>query len=363
MMHLAILAEQAPLQGGSEGGSVLDFVIENPFALALTVIFLVALIGAFVAARKRDRCLAKFRKHPVTIEEQTGRRIWGLLKVFSKGLELVYESPFEEPAKNSFLIYAAELGRVLSIRRFVDRLDGEGRRQRDRQTRKMADPPLAARIRRWARNIVNTFRDAIVQAMGMSVQQAAKTSPSPGLKAQGGQVTAIGTMLVGETANAYEPMIEQYIGRPVILELVNPADESKRAVEYHGYLGEYSAQFILLVGVRDRSGEHVPLDGRTSSLLEGTLRVRAEPTVVHVENRSAVPVVVEGVRAGDVCHDIDARVEPGATADVNVPEGARREDAAAVICWERTFDLIVPRAAGVIRHASEPAERADEPRP
>jgi len=360
MIHLAILAEQAaPPQSVSEGSGILDFVLDNPFALALTVVFVVALVGAFVAARKRDRCLKTFRRHPVTVQEQAGRRIWGLLKVFSKGLELVYESPLERPSKNSFLIYEAELGRILSIHRFVDRLDEKARRRRRRQTRRMADPPLRTRVARWARNIVNTFRDAIVSAMGMSLQQAAKTSPSPALKAQGGQVGAVGTMLVGETANAYEPMIEQYIGRPVILEAVNPADESKSVLEYHGYLGEYSARFILLVNVRHRFHETVPL-GATAKFLEGALEVRADKDTVRVRNGSAVQVIVEGVRAGDVCHDIDTRIEPGETGETAVPQEAADADGAAVaVSWQREFDLLVPRSVGVIRHASEPPGHAN----
>jgi len=359
MTHLVILAEQAPPQGGSEGEGLLDFVIANPFALALTVVFLVALIGAFVAARKRDRCLRKFKSHHVTLVEQAGRRIWGLLKVFSKGLELVYESPLEEPSKNSFLIYETELARILSICRFVDRLDEKGCRRRERQARKLADPPLPTRIARWARNIVNTFRDAIVSAMGMSVQQAAKTSPNPALKAQGGQINAIGSMLVGETANAYEPMIEQYIGRPVILEVANPADESGHITEYHGYLGEYSAQFVLLVNVRDRFHETVPL-GEAGTFLEGALAIQTDRDTVRVENGSAIQVVVEGIRAGDVCHDTDTRIEPGERGEVAVPaEVAGAEGAVVAVSWEREFDLIVPRSVGVIRHASETPAGSD----
>jgi len=374
-MRLLVMlaAEPGPVkEAEKEVGGVVEFILENPFALALTVVFVVALVGAFVAARKRDRCLKTFRRHPVTVQEQAGRRIWGLLKVFSKGLELVYESPplravwLDRPVhtdpsgtKNSFLIYEAELGRILSIHRFVDRLDEKARRRRRRQTRRMADPPLGTRVARWARNIVNTFRDAIVSAMGMSLQQAAKTSPSPVLKTQGGQVGAIGTMLVGETANAYEPMIEQYIGRPVILEAVNPADESKSVVEYHGYLGEYSARFILLVNVRHRFHETVPL-GATAKFLEGALEVRTDKDTVRVRNGSAVQVIVEGVRAGDVCHDIDTRIEPGETGETAVPHEAADADGAAVaVSWQREFDLLVPRSVGVIRHASETPRGGD----
>ncbi|MGB2755757.1 MAG: hypothetical protein WBE00_11720, partial [Phycisphaerae bacterium] len=80
-----LAAEAAPVQ---EGGGILNAIIQNTFYLALLFVFLAAIIGAFVAARKRDRCLKKFRDFPVMVEEQTGRIVWGRLRVFSMGLEL-----------------------------------------------------------------------------------------------------------------------------------------------------------------------------------------------------------------------------------------------------------------------------------
>ena len=354
MTALLILAEEAApiLRAEKEIGGLVRFVLDNPFALALTFLFLVAMVGAFIAARKRDRCLKKFRGHHVAIEEQAGRRVWGLLKVFSKGLELEYDQPFDQPAKRSFLIYEAELGRMLALYRFVDRLDPKGLARRRRQAARLADPPLPSRLWRWARNVVNTFRDAIVSAMGISIQQAAKTTPNPALQAQSGQINAIGSMLIGETANAYEPMIEQYVGRPVILEVVNPADPNKRIVEYHGHLGEYSAQFVLLVNVRRRFRQEVSV-GTSARFVEEAVVVRAGPKAVRIENHSALPVIVEGVHAGDVCHEVNTTVEPGATAEVALSEEASADGAAVAVAWERDFDMIVPRAVGIIRHASD----------
>ncbi|HUS44584.1 MAG TPA: hypothetical protein VM219_00910, partial [Phycisphaerae bacterium] len=219
-----------------EISGVLKFLIENPFAIGLTLLFLAAVVGAFVAARQRDRCLKRFRGFPVTIEEQSGRTIWGRLRVFSKGLELEFEGAAGAggtagvPAKNSFLIYEPEVARILAIRRFADSLSGRDAARRRRQAERLADPPLASRLGRRMRNIVNTFRDAIVQALGMSIQQASKAAPSPLLATGGTQISGIGATLIGTTANAYEPMLEQYIGKPVVLELVNPADAEKRGV-------------------------------------------------------------------------------------------------------------------------------------
>jgi hypothetical protein len=364
MNRILVLAGQAPTgpAEGAEGeiGGVLKFVLANPFALAILFLFLVAVVGAFIAARKRDRCLKRFRKFRVTLQEQGGRQIWGTLKVFSKGLELVFEPPPGAAAhpgdKHSFLLYEAELGKVFAVYRFADRLAEKNVRRRARQRRKLADPPLASRAWRRVRNVVNTFRDAIVSAFGMTVQQASKASTSAVLKSQGGQINALGTMLVGETANAYEPMLEQYIGRPVVLELVNPADPEKRIVEYRGHLGEYSAQFILLADVERRFQDQVPRGAGPKRFLEGALEVEFDGGKVHVVNGAAVAVMIEGVTAGGRCLEVGREVVPGETAEVALPDGAAADGAVAAIAWTRRFEMIVPRACGIVRHASAAAE-------
>jgi len=367
-MHaIALLAEQAAPTPTDGAHPAVRFLLENPFAVGLLVLFLAAAIAAFIAARKRDRCLKALGGYPVTVVEQSGRQVWGVLKVFSRGVELVYETPFDVPVKRSFLVYEGELGGLLAIHRFADRLGETDRRRRRRQVRRLVHPSPASRAARGARNVVNTFRDAIVKAMGMTVQQAAQASPNPTLAAQGGQINAIGTLLIGETANAYEPMIEQYLSRPVILEVVNPADPGARKAEYHGHLGEYSAQFVLLVDVRRRFTADVPLDGAAHRLLEDAVEVRAEGQTVHLANGATVPVVVETVTAGGTCHEVAATVGPGEGATVAVPaaaepsktdEAAGGADAAAAaptvrLAWERTFDLVVPRSVGIVRHGSE----------
>ncbi|MFO8014999.1 MAG: hypothetical protein R6X20_17055 [Phycisphaerae bacterium] len=367
MRAIVLLAEQAaPAADGAH--PALRFLLENPFAVGLVVLFLAAAIGAFIAARKRDRCLKIFRGFHVTLSEQSGRQVWGVLKVFSRGVELVYETPFDSPAKRSFLMYEGDLGRLLAIHRFADRLDEADGRRRRRQVRRLAHPSLVGRTARWARNVVNTFRDAIVKAMGMTVQQAAQAAPSPTLAAQGGQINAIGTLLIGETANAYEPMIEQYLSRPVILEVVNPADPEKRVAEYHGGLAEYSAQFVMLVDVRRRFTQDVPLDGAAHRLVEDTVAVRTEGHTLHVANGAVVPVAVESVTAGGARDEVGTTVAPGEEISVALAGEAAAPDAAASegdatrptvrLAWERTFDLVVPRSVGIVRHASEEARSA-----
>ena len=122
-MFYFMLAETRIETAKEEISGFVKFLIDNPFGVALTLIFLVALVGAFAAARKRDRCLKKLRDYPVTVRDQAGRSIWGQLKVFSKGLELMYAQSTENTKKQSILLYEPELTSLLAIYRFLDRLE------------------------------------------------------------------------------------------------------------------------------------------------------------------------------------------------------------------------------------------------
>ena len=351
MNAFAILAEEAGAVAKAEGqlSGALKFVLDNPFALALTLIFVVAIIGAFVAARKRDRCLKKFRDYPVTIRRQDGHGLWGRLRVFSKGLELVYAHSPEEPRKRSFLIYEAELAGILAVYRFIDRLDAKECAWRARQATLLARMKLPYRTWRGLRNLVNTFRDAIVQAMGLTMQQASKVAPNPVLSVGHAPIATLGATLA--SGYAYEPMLEQYIGQPVFLDIVNPAQAGKPPVEYRGMLGEYSDKYILLVGTSHRFPERLALGGPEGSFLEDRVRVKPAGDRLVIENRSPVVVRVDAVEVESGCRDIDEAIPPGETAEVALPDGLGAEGATVILSYERTFDVIVPRTCGTVRHA------------
>ncbi|MHC4417943.1 MAG: hypothetical protein ACYSU6_05080 [Planctomycetota bacterium] len=50
---------------------------------AITIIFIVLAtgVGAFIRRRTRDRCLKDFRGNMVTLEETSGKAVWGRLNV------------------------------------------------------------------------------------------------------------------------------------------------------------------------------------------------------------------------------------------------------------------------------------------
>ena len=66
--------------------------------LAITIIFIIVstLIAAFIRGRKKDKCLKDFSADTVTLEDKTGKTVYGKLRVENTGLELNYESSHKD---------------------------------------------------------------------------------------------------------------------------------------------------------------------------------------------------------------------------------------------------------------------------
>lgn len=147
-------------------------------------------------------------------------------------------------------------------------------------------------------------------------------------------------------------MLEQYIGLPVVLQVADPADAQAPPVEQHGTLAEYSDKYVLLVGVRQRFVERVALGGGERTFVEDALRVRPAAGRLLIGNASPLTVTVDAVQAGETRLEIGEAIPPGETAEVEIPAEVRAEDAQAELSFERSFDLIVPRTCGTVRHAA-----------
>jgi hypothetical protein len=63
----------------------------------------------------------------------------------------------------------------------------------------------------------------------------------------------IGNTLLGTVPNAYEPVLEKYLSRQVIVEML----EDDQVIEFAGLLQEYSGRYLLLRNVAYRPGVDV----------------------------------------------------------------------------------------------------------
>ncbi len=89
----------------------------------------------------------------------------------------------------------------------------------------------------------------------MLMSQAKKTTPAGGvLTSQDKQVSQMKKELMGTGGASFEPLLERYIGRMVVLELA----KGDKILEYPGVLKEYTADFVELMDVDYSTKEDQP---------------------------------------------------------------------------------------------------------
>lgn len=356
------------------------------FYVTLLIIFLSAIIGAVAAKWTRDKCLKLLNGYHVTLERSRGQTLGGVLKVFSAGIEVVYDHPFIDPRgrkKTSYLIYGQELDQhMLSLLRYHGEMSDAQQKQRDHQIRRTFNPGPLRRMWRGVRNLVNTLRDAFNATIGAVVMQYQRVNPASAaiLSTQGNSVTQLGQTLLGRFANAYEPLLEQYIGQPVILDVADPINPNNATAEYTGYLAEYTQQFIAVFNVKHHCGDSFsvtlpdvtegaplpplpmpPPPGAPAPTLpppervEHDLAIRVDGLRLKIQNTSHEPVVLRRLeREGFEPVALGVVVAPSATFDIP----ARDARGGKLICEPiRMLDIVAPRRFATIRHAGELVER------
>jgi hypothetical protein len=367
-------------------------VIDTVLVATIGVIFLSALIGIWVRRRTFDRCLADFHGNQVTLELTTGKRIWGRLVVYPNGLEILYAQPkFGDQGleKSSYVLFEAELVGVQAIYRFHDELNPDQQWARRKQIATTTNPSYRAQLTRGLKNFLNTFRDAFVQSIGVTLDYAKRTAKSAVLS-QDRQLAKVGETVLGAFGNAYEPILERHIGRRVVVEEAR----STSHYEHAGALKEYSAEWIELLDVTTR--EPYPFDLGSPQQLRMNLHFdffvsvrppaegRDAPSVkVSVQNKSEsklqlVRVIGEGYRrdltlevaagatGGVVLEDLPIKLFEGMDLDalplsVDLCSGAVAPDPKLPVLpnlelWihsNRELDLLLPRRRAVMRHGSD----------
>ena len=373
---LTVLAQTPPPSGPSAA---------TVFYVTLLFIFLTAIITTVVTKWARDKCLKFFNHYPVTLERTRGQTSWGRLKVFSSGIEIVYDHPYVDHRgrkKTSYMIYQQELEQqMLSLLRYHDELDEAHRASRVKQVKGTFNPGPLRRMWRSVRNFINTLRDAFNAAIGAVVGQYQKMNPANAVfSTQGQQVTAISQTLLGRFANAYEPLLEQYIGRPVILDVADPLNPNNATVQYAGYLADYTSQFIAVFSVEHQTADEIelalpeaewgeplpPLPGPPppgapplalppALKVEHDLAVRLDGPRVKVMNTRHEAVVVRRLeRAGFEPLELGMVIPPNGTLDLPA-----RDARGGKLCIEivRCLDVVAPRKFATVRHAGELHER------
>src|SRR5690606_27692218 len=108
-------------------------------------------------------------------------------------------------------------------------------------------PSVLRRSGRWLSNVLNIFRDAILNTLALFLGRlTGKGSIVAAAKTQSQSITQLSGSILGAASNAYEPLLERHLGRPVVLEINLPESFGARRVEFAGYLVEYNAHFVAV---------------------------------------------------------------------------------------------------------------------
>ncbi len=225
--------------------------------LLLTIIFIIVstIIGTFISSRKRDLCLTSFSDFMVTLLEKDGKRVWGHLAVETSGLELVYSEDYrdEDHIETSYILFKEEYNNIYLLLRFHDELSEANKRKRIQEVKKAYHPWPPRLLARKARNVANTCKDSIFELLGLVMTRAKTANPALAtVTSQQQSVKRVKKVVTDYLGRAYDPLLERYIGKRVILEATTDEEEVQ---EYVGIFKDYSQQFLQVMNVSYPDGE------------------------------------------------------------------------------------------------------------
>lgn len=220
-----------------------------PDTFAVTIIFVVicTVTGAFIKGRMKDRCLTDLSDYFATLEEKNGKTVWGRLRVENSGMEFVYAEPYLDKAdghtETSYVLYKKEFDRIKVIVRYVDSLDPDLEKKRGEDLARTRHPGWWRRSVRKVRNFFGTVRDSLMEIVNLFIGKAKAASPGAFLAGQDKHTSMLEEQLISATGTSYEPILERYIGKKVVLAVMVDGAET----EYAGVLKDYTAEFLEIM--------------------------------------------------------------------------------------------------------------------
>ena len=218
---------------------------------AITIMFIVlsALLAVFLRKVKKDKCLKDFRDDMITIELLNGQQYRGELNLKSSGMQFNYPELIEGEYNLkflSFLLYKNEYPDIQAVVRYHKDLTEEGKKLRKEDFQRTFQPSRWRKLRRSILNFLKIIKDAIIEIINMLTSNLSKTTPvGAAISTNNNQVNKMKNEVYNLVETSYEPLLEDYIGERVILEL----KRGNEWVRYNGVLKDYTAEFIELIDV------------------------------------------------------------------------------------------------------------------
>lgn len=324
-------------------------LVDWSFILTLVVILLATLVGSYLQTSRRDRCLKDFEDYHVTIERRNGKVIWGRMRLFPTGLELVYQSDVQDDQhmETSYIMYKDEFEDIQAVYRYTRNLDPELRERRARSMERSLHPGILRRFGRSLRNFMSTATDSLGEVVGMVIGRARR--PAARIISDTSEVylSSMSKELIGYVGTRYDPLLEAYVGSRVVMEVV----EDGAVHEHMGLLKEYSPEFLEVMDVYFPMPQQVKLAGETHQTVVERVKVDLEGRELHVTNEGDQPVYVERITVGERDKELNAILAGQETLVLHI-DNIELESVLHLRVASR-LDLIVPRGHALIRHRAE----------
>jgi len=214
------------------------------FWLPLIFLFASALVGTVLKRRARDHCLKKFEGRHVLLPSPTGEMMQGVLNVYAQGIQLHY--PIHEKSElgllDSMVFHPAEVDKISIIIRPTPELDTHAGIHWQKEMQQILNPSIRNRVERMILNFYNMLRDAFGEAAKAILGAVSKDSSFSEVKDSSKRVDEVRSGLTELVPNAWEPILEKYRGRRVVIERQSPGG----VVRESGVLEDYSSKYLLV---------------------------------------------------------------------------------------------------------------------
>ena len=243
--------------------------MDNFLVATVLIIFFTALLSRIV--QKQDRVLKSIKGFHITIVKRNGKRMWGVVKIYTNGMELLFTKPFQSSGGSwvdSYLFYQPDMDDVKLICRYHDELSPENQKTRIIEIEKVSKPGNLRRLLRKLRNFISNFQDAISETLSVFLNRF-KSNAAEIVKANEKRLKQVGTSAINAVSKEYDPILEYHINKKVVISVIN--GESKQ--EFTGYLGEYSIKWMALIDCELQQDWHLPLNDLNKLILNRSIDV------------------------------------------------------------------------------------------
>ena len=214
------------------------------FWLPLLFLFASALLGTILKRRAKDHCLKKFEGYNTILPSLSGEMIEGVPSVYAQGVQIQYPQKIKKEIGmvDSFVLHPAEIEKIPYLIRPAPDPETRAGFLWSQEMHKILNPNFLQRGQRLLLTFYNMLKDAFGQAAKAIIGALSKDTSISKVKDSNKRIEEVRSDLAELVPNAWEPILEKYRGRRVVIERKG----TEGTIYESGVLEDYSSKYLLL---------------------------------------------------------------------------------------------------------------------